>query len=50
MFVFAVNISIDLYVGYWVIESDVSRGRGHKSFHLHVVGYVLVENNLLESL
>jgi hypothetical protein len=23
MFVFAVNISIDLYVGYWGIESDV---------------------------
>jgi len=23
MFVFAVNISIDLYAGYWGIESDV---------------------------
>jgi hypothetical protein len=27
MFVFVVNISIHLYVGYWGIESDV-RGRG----------------------
>jgi hypothetical protein len=44
MFVFAVNISIDLYVGYWGIESDVrgggGGGRGHKSFRLHVVGPV----------
>jgi hypothetical protein len=41
MFVFAVNISIDLYAGYWGIESDVrGGGRGHKSFHLHVVGPV----------
>ena len=39
MFVFAVNISIDLYAGYWGIESDV-RGGGHKSFRLHVVGPV----------
>jgi hypothetical protein len=28
MFVFAVNISIDLYVGYWGIESDVRGGGG----------------------
>jgi hypothetical protein len=42
MFVFAVNISIDLYVGYWGIESDVrgGGGGGHKSFLLHVVGPV----------
>jgi hypothetical protein len=40
MFVFVVNISIDLYVGYWGIESDVRGGRGHKSFRLHVVGPV----------
>jgi hypothetical protein len=26
MFVFAVNISIDLYAGYWGIESDVKEG------------------------
>jgi hypothetical protein len=26
MFVFVVNISIDLYVGYWGIESDVRGG------------------------
>jgi len=24
----------------WGIESDVRRGRGHMSFHLHVVGPV----------
>jgi hypothetical protein len=28
MFVFAVNISIDLYAGYWGIESDVRGGGG----------------------
>jgi hypothetical protein len=28
MFVFAVNISIDLYVGYWGIDSDVGEGGG----------------------
>jgi hypothetical protein len=28
MFVFVVNISIDLYVGYWGIESDVRGGGG----------------------
>jgi hypothetical protein len=28
MFAFVVNISIDLYVGYWGIESDVSWGGG----------------------
>jgi hypothetical protein len=26
MFVFVVNISMDLYVGYWGIESDVGGG------------------------
>jgi hypothetical protein len=36
-FFFVVNISIDLYVGYWGIESDVRWGRGHKIFLLHVV-------------
>ena len=43
MFVFVVNISIDLYVGYWGIESDVrggGGGSGHKSFHPHMVGLV----------
>jgi hypothetical protein len=38
MFIFYVNISIDLYDGYWGIESDVRGGRGHKIFFLHVVG------------
>jgi hypothetical protein len=28
MFVFAINISIDLYAGYWGIESDVRGGGG----------------------
>jgi hypothetical protein len=42
MFVFLVNISIDLYVGYLGIESDVRGGgrRGHKSFFIHMVGLV----------
>jgi hypothetical protein len=38
MFVFVVNISIDLYSRYWGIESDVRGGKGHKSFLLHMVG------------
>jgi hypothetical protein len=37
IFGFVVNISIDLYVGYWGIESVVRWGRGHKSFFLHMV-------------
>jgi hypothetical protein len=49
MFVFAVNISIDLYVGYWGIESDVrGGGRGHKSFLPSCGWPCSVENNLLE--
>jgi hypothetical protein len=41
MFVFVVNISIDLYDGYWGIESDLREGgEGHKRFLLHVDGDV----------
>jgi hypothetical protein len=40
MFVFSVNISIDLYVGYSGIESDVRGRRVHKRLCLHVVVHV----------